>query len=346
MPQGLKKGFVVLGIESSCDETACALVEDGRKILSNVIDSQIELHRLYGGVVPELAGRNHVVAIDRAAKQAVKDAGADFSDVDAVAVTRGAGLVGCLLVGVSYAKALAYSLGVPLVAVNHIEAHMCANYLDTDAEPPYLCLLASGGHTALVHVVGYNDYRVVSSTVDDAAGEAFDKVARTLGLPYPGGPQIDWLSTSGKPVFDLPSPLLKNGNLSYSGLKTAVVNLMHNVAQRGEKLPAEDVCASFSRAALEPLLSLAEKHLKRLGLKTLALAGGVAANGYLRGRAESLARKNGFKLLLPEKKLCTDNGAMVASQGYFLLAEKGVNCDLTLNAEPTLRLRGDRPSRR
>ncbi|MFR5988602.1 MAG: tRNA (adenosine(37)-N6)-threonylcarbamoyltransferase complex transferase subunit TsaD [Christensenellales bacterium] len=194
--------------------------------------------------------------------------------------------------------------------------------------------------------MGYNDYRVVSSTVDDAAGEAFDKVARTLGLPYPGGPQIDRLSTSGKPVFDLPSPLLKNGNLSYSGLKTAVVNLMHNAAQRGEKLPAEDVCASFSRAALEPLLSLAEKHLKRLGLKTLALAGGVAANGYLRGRAESLARKNGFKLFLPEKKLCTDNGAMVASQGYFLLAEKGVNCDLTLNAEPTLRLRGDRPSRR
>lgn len=346
MPQGLKKGFAVLGIESSCDETACALVEDGRRVLSNVIDSQIELHRLYGGVVPELAGRNHVMAIDRAAKQALADAGADFSDVDAVAVTYGAGLVGCLLVGVSYAKALAYSLGVPLVAVNHIEAHMCANYLDTDAEPPYLCILASGGHTAVVHVAGYNEYRVLSSTVDDAVGEAFDKVARTLGLPYPGGPQIDRLSESGKPVYRLPSPLLKNGNLSYSGLKTAVVNLMHNAAQRNETPDAADICASFSRAAIDPLLLLAEKYLKRLGLKTLALAGGVAANGYLRGEARRLAERTGIRVLLPEKKLCTDNGAMVASQGYFLLAEKGVNCDLTLNAAPTLRLRGDKPSRR
>lgn len=346
MPQGLKKGFAVLGIESSCDETACALVEDGRRVLSNVIDSQIELHRLYGGVVPELAGRNHVMAIDRAAKQALADAGADFSDVDAVAVTCGAGLVGCLLVGVSYAKALAYSLGVPLVAVNHIEAHMCANYLDTDAEPPYLCILASGGHTAVVHVAGYNEYRVLSSTVDDAVGEAFDKVARTLGLPYPGGPQIDRLSESGKPVYRLPSPLLKNGNLSYSGLKTAVVNLVHNAAQRNETPDAADICASFSRAAIDPLLSVAEKHLKRLGLKTLALAGGVAANGYLRGEAQKLSQRTGIRVLLPEKKLCTDNGAMVASQGYFLLAEKGVNCDLTLNAAPTLRLRGDKPSRR
>lgn len=346
MPQGLKKGFAVLGIESSCDETACALVEDGRRVLSNVIDSQIELHRLYGGVVPELAGRNHVMAIDRAAKQALADAGADFSDVDAVAVTCGAGLVGCLLVGVSYAKALAYSLGVPLVAVNHIEAHMCANYLGTDAEPPYLCVLASGGHTAVVHVAGYNEYRVLSSTVDDAVGEAFDKVARTLGLPYPGGPQIDRLSESGKPVYRLPSPLLKNGNLSYSGLKTAVVNLVHNAAQRNEALDAADLSASFSRAAIDPLLLLAEKYLKRLGLKTLALAGGVAANGYLRGEARRLAERTGIRVLLPEKKLCTDNGAMVASQGYFLLAEKGVNCDLTLNAAPTLRLRGDKPSRR
>lgn len=346
MPQGLKKGFAVLGIESSCDETACALVEDGRRVLSNVIDSQIELHRLYGGVVPELAGRNHVMAIDRAAKRALADAGTDFSDVDAVAVTCGAGLVGCLLVGVSYAKALAYSLGVPLVAVNHIEAHMCANYLGTDAEPPYLCILASGGHTAVVHVAGYNEYSVLSSTVDDAIGEAFDKVARTLGLPYPGGPQIDRLSESGKPVYRLPSPLLKNGNLSYSGLKTAVVNLMHNAAQRNEALDAADLSASFSRAAIDPLLSVAEKHLKRLGLKTLALAGGVAANGYLRGEAQRLSQRTGIRVLLPEKKLCTDNGAMVASQGYFLLAEKGVNCDLTLNAAPTLRLRGDKPSRR
>lgn len=248
--------------------------------------------------------------------------------MDAVAVTRGAGLVGCLLVGVSYAKALAYSLGVPLVAVNHIEAHMCANYLDTDAEPPYLCLLASGGHTALVHVVGYNDYRVVSSTVDDAAGEAFDKVARTLGLPYPGGPQIDRLSTSGKPVFDLPSPLLKNGNLSYSGLKTAVVNLMHNVAQRGEKLPAEDVCASFSRAALEPLLSLAEKHLKRLGLKTLALAGGVAANGYLRGRAESLARKTVSNCFFPKKSYVRTTEQWSLRRGISCLRKKASTATL------------------
>lgn len=346
MARLLKKGFVVLGIESSCDETACALVEDGRKVLSNVIDSQIELHKLYGGVVPELAGRNHVTVIDKVVKQALTDASVDFSAIDAVAVTYGAGLVGCLLVGVSYAKALAYSLGVPLVAVNHIEAHMCANYLDTDAEPPYLCILTSGGHTAIVHVVGYNDYRVLSSTVDDAIGEAFDKVARTLGLSYPGGPQIDRLTATGKAVYKLPSPVLKNGNLSYSGLKTAVINLVHNATQRDEEINTPDLCMSFSQAAIDPLLTLAEKHLKKLGLKTLALAGGVAANGYLRKEAQKLGQKLGVRVLLPEKKMCTDNGAMVASQGYFLLAEKGVNCDLALNAEPTLRLRGDKPSRR
>lgn len=346
MTTELKKGFCVLGIESSCDETACSVVEDGRRILSNIIDSQIEIHRDYGGVVPEIAGRRHVETIDRVAKRALAEAGLTFSAVDAVAVTYGAGLAGCLLVGVSYAKALAYALRVPLVAVNHIEAHMCANYLGTDVEPPYLCLLASGGHTAIIAVEGYCDYRVLCSTVDDAAGEAFDKAARVLGLPYPGGPQIDRIASTGKSVFRLPSPILKNGNLSYSGLKTALVNLVHNAAQRGETLSVPDVCASFSQAALDAPLNLAEKHLKRFGYGTLALAGGVAANNYLRRKATELANRLNVKVLLPEKKLCTDNAAMVAAQGYFLLRERGANCDMSLNAMPTLRLRGDRLIRR
>ena len=334
----------VLGIESSCDETAAAVVKNGREILSNIVLSQIDIHRLYGGVVPEIASRNHVEAIDRVVEQALTDAKLTLKDVDAVAVTYGAGLVGALLVGVSFAKGLSQATGLPLIAVNHIEGHICANYLTyPDLEPPYLCLLTSGGHTSVVEVVGYDAYDVICSTVDDAVGEAFDKVARVLGLPYPGGPQIDRLAREGQAVYKFHSVVTSNGNFSYSGLKTAVINLVHNAEQKGEVLNKADVSASFTTAAIDGLIDRLKEEVTKRHAKTVAVAGGVGANSYLRSRLKEF-EADGIRVCLPTLSLCGDNAAMIASRGYCSYIKKQF-ADLTLNAVPTLKLRGEKPKR-
>ncbi len=332
----------IMAIESSCDETAAAVVKNGREILSNVVLSQIDIHRLYGGVVPEIASRNHVEVVDRVVKQALADANLRLSDIDAIAVTYGAGLVGALLVGVSYAKGLSQALGLPLIAVNHIEGHVCANYLTyTDLTPPYTCLLTSGGHTAIINVLDYENYNVVCSTVDDAVGEAFDKVARVLGLPYPGGPQIDRLAQQGKPCYSFHSVITSNGNFSYSGLKTAVINLLHNAEQKGERLSSADVAASFTRAAIDGLVDRLQQEVTASGAHTVAVAGGVAANSYLRSRLSDMQR-SGLRVCLPKLSLCGDNAAMIASRGYYSYIDNQF-ADLTLNACPTLKLRGEKP---
>ena len=335
----------VLGIESSCDETAAAIVKNGREILSNVVLSQIDIHRLYGGVVPEIASRNHVEVVDKVVKQALCDANLTLSDIDAVAVTYGAGLVGALLVGVSYAKGLCQAAKIPLVAVNHIEGHICANYLTyPDLEPPYMCLLTSGGHTAIVEVVGYDTYDVICSTVDDAVGEAFDKVARVLGLPYPGGPQIDKLAQQGNAVHKFHSVVTSNGNFSYSGLKTAVINLVHNAQQKGEVLNKADVAASFTRAAVDGLIDRMHEEVTKRNATTIAVAGGVGANSYLRARLTEFEAR-GIRVCLPTLNLCGDNAAMIASRGYYSFVN-GEFANLSLNAVPTLKLRGEKPNRK
>lgn len=337
-----KKDICILGIESSCDETAASVVKNGREILSNVVLSQIDIHKIYGGVVPEIASRNHVEAIDKVVRQALDDAHLSLCDIDAVAVTYGAGLVGALLVGVSYAKGLCQASGLPLIAVNHIEGHICANYLTyPDLEPPYTCLLTSGGHTAIVNVIDYDDYQVVCSTVDDAVGEAFDKTARVLGLPYPGGPQIDKLSVNGSPCYKFHSVVVSNGNFSYSGLKTAVINLVHNAEQKGESVNKADIAASFTRAAIDGLVERLQQIIAENGEKTIAVAGGVGANSYLRSRMKQLEER-GLRVCMPTLSLCGDNAAMIASRGYYMF-QKGEFADLTLNACPTLKLRGERP---
>ncbi len=342
---GADKDILILGIESSCDETAASVVKNGREILSDAVLSQIDIHRLYGGVVPEIASRNHVETIDKVTMKALSDAGVSLSDIDAVAVTYGAGLVGALLVGVSFAKGLCQASGIPLIAVNHIEGHICANYLTyPDLCPPYLCLLVSGGHTAIVRVNDYDDYEVAASTVDDAAGEAFDKTARILGLPYPGGPQIDRLAARGEAVYPFHSVVISNGNFSYSGLKTAVVNTVHNARQKGETIIAENIAASFNKCAVDGLIDRTREELNKSRLTTVAVAGGVAANSYLRGRLAEF-EKDGIRVCLPKLSLCCDNAAMIASRGYFMYKD-GNFASLELNAMPTLKLRGERPSRK
>ena len=336
------KDIYILGIESSCDETAASVVKNGRVILSNVVLSQIDIHKLYGGVVPEIASRNHVEAIDKVVQQALADAGLTLKDLDAVAVTYGAGLVGALLVGVSYAKGLCQASGLPLIAVNHIEGHICANYLTyPDLEPPYLCLLTSGGHTSIVNVLDYDSYDVICSTVDDAVGEAFDKVARVLGLPYPGGPQIDKFSKQGESKYKFHSVVVNNGNFSYSGLKTAVINLVHNAEQKGETLNKADVAASFTVAAIDGLVDRLQQVVDKGDIKTIAIAGGVGANSYLREQVKRFEAQ-GLRVCMPTLSLCGDNAAMIASRGYYMYL-KSKFADLTLNACPTLKLRGNRP---
>lgn len=339
-----KKDIYILGIESSCDETAASVVKNGREIVSDVVLSQIDIHRLYGGVVPEIASRNHVEVIDKVVGKALADANLTLRDISAVAVTYGAGLVGALLVGVSYAKGLCQASGLPLIAVNHIEGHICANYLTYhDLEPPYTCLLTSGGHTAIVNVVDYDCYDVVCSTVDDAVGEAFDKVARVLGLPYPGGPQIDRLAQEGQPVYKFHSVVTSNGNFSYSGLKTAVINLVHNAEQKGERLDKADVAASFTHAAIDGLLARLAAVVQANGVNTIAVAGGVGANSYLREQLAKFEAK-GKRVCLPKLSLCGDNAAMIASRGYYMYL-KDEFANLSLNACPTLKLRGEKPNR-
>ncbi len=338
----IDKDIYILGIESSCDETAASVVKNGREILSNAVLSQIDIHQLYGGVVPEIASRNHVEAVDKIVKRALTEAGIALKQIDAVAVTYGAGLVGALLVGVSYAKGLCQASGLPLIAVNHIEGHICANYLTyPELEPPYMCLLTSGGHTAVVKVLDYDKYDVLCSTVDDAVGEAFDKVARVLGLCYPGGPEIDKLACLGNPVYKFHSVVVSNGNFSYSGLKTAVINLVHNAEQKGESINKADVAASFNTVAVDGLIDRLRQETKANGLKTVAVAGGVGANSYLRRRMQEFEQEC-YKVCMPKLSLCGDNAAMIASRGYYMYLQSEF-ADMTLNACPTLKLRGEKP---
>ena len=336
----------ILSLETSCDETAAAVIENGRKILSNVVFSQIDLHELYGGVVPEIASRAHMEACDRVIDQALKEAGMSLGEIDAVAVTKGPGLVGALLTGVNCMKGLAYAAGKPLIGVNHIEGHVSANYLThPELEPPFLCLVVSGGHSHLVEVADYGKYRLIGQTADDAAGEAFDKAARVLGLPYPGGPRMDVLAEDGDPeAFVLPRPKTAGEyDYSFSGLKTAFINTVHGIEQRGEPLPKADLAASFRRAVCRELMEKAELLLKEIRLSrkdqgiSFALAGGVSANRELRRMAAEMCDRQNVKLYMPAVSLCTDNGAMIGSAAYYRLMQ-GETAGLDLNAEPALRL--------
>ena len=331
----------ILSLETSCDETAAAVIENGRKILSNVVFSQIDLHELYGGVVPEIASRAHMEACDRVIDQALREAGMKLEEIDALAVTKGPGLVGALLTGVNCMKGLAFAAGKPLVGVNHIEGHVSANYLShPDLEPPFLCLVVSGGHSHLVEVADYGDYRLIGQTADDAAGEAFDKAARVLGLPYPGGPRMDVLAEEGNPeAFELPKPKTAGKyDYSFSGLKTAFINTVHGIEQRGEPLPKADLAASFRRAVCRELTGKAELLLENTGRPVrFAMAGGVSANRELRRMAQEMCTRRKVKLYMPEIPLCTDNGAMIGSAAYYRLM-RGEIADLSMNAEPALRL--------
>ena len=330
----MKKDILTLGIESSCDETSVSVVKNGREILSNIIDTQIPIHEKYGGVVPEIASRNHIEAISRVTKKALEDANVKFEDIDAITPTYGPGLVGALLVGLSYAKALSFAINKPLVGVNHIQGHIAANYITyPELKPTFLCVMTSGGNTQLVHVKNYTEFEVLGKTRDDAIGEAFDKVARVVGLGYPGGPKVDKLAKEGNPnAIELPKTHFDNLDFSFSGIKTAVINLHH----KNPDVNKADLCASFEKTVTEILLENAEKALKQTGLKTIALAGGVSANSYIRNEFLKL-EKQGIKVYMPDLKLCTDNAAMIASAGYYNFID-GKSNSLDLNAIPNLKL--------
>lgn len=337
-----KNAITILGIESSCDETSASVVVDGTKVLSNIVNSQIDIHKQYGGVVPEIASRNHIEAIDSVVKQALQQANVTLADIDAVAVTYGAGLVGALFVGVSFAKGLCQASNIPLIAVNHIEAHICANYITSpQLKPPYICLLTSGGNTAIVKVVDYDTYEVLASTVDDAVGEAFDKVARVLGLPYPGGVYVDRLAQQATNPYKFHSVVTDNGNFSYSGLKTAVINTVSNSRQKGIEPNHSDICLGFTMSAIDGLVEQTIKHCQRHNLYQIAIAGGVSANSYLRAEMDKL-RPKGYTVYMPDLSLCGDNGAMIGARGYYSYI-KGEFADLSLTACPTLKLRGQKP---
>ncbi|NLZ87979.1 MAG: tRNA (adenosine(37)-N6)-threonylcarbamoyltransferase complex transferase subunit TsaD [Clostridiales bacterium] len=336
-----KKDVRILAIETSCDETAGAVVQNGRSILSNVIHSQVEAHRVYGGVVPEIASRAHVEVLDQVIEKTLLEAGIkSFDDMDAVAVTAGPGLVGALLAGVSYAKGLAFALDKPLVAVNHIEAHICANYLThADLEPPFICLVASGGHSHLYHVQDYDQYRLLGCTQDDAAGEAFDKSARVLGLPYPGGPNLDVLAETGSDAAcPLPRARVEGKyDFSFSGIKTAFINLVHAAEQKGQSLNKADLAASFRRAVVDQLLEKTMLAAADIGEKAVAVAGGVSANRLLRHAMQQACMEQQHRLYLPELALCGDNAAMVGAAAYHVL-KAGAVAGLQLNAQPSLRM--------
>lgn len=328
------KDILTLGIESSCDETSVAVVKNGREILSNIIDTQIPIHEKYGGVVPEIASRNHIEAISRVTMLALKEANVEFKDIDAITPTYGPGLVGALLVGVSYAKALSYAINKPLVGVNHIQGHIAANYLTyKELKPPFLCLLVSGGNTQIVYVKDYTEFEVLGKTRDDAIGEAFDKVARVVGLDYPGGPKVDKLAKEGQANIKLPKTHFENSlDFSFSGIKTAVININHNT----KDINKADLCASFEKTVTEVLIENIEKAVAQTGMKSLAIAGGVSANSYIRSEILKLESAN-LKVFMPDLKLCTDNAAMIASAGYYNFAS-GRRDELNLNAVPNLKL--------
>ena len=332
----------ILAIESSCDETAAAVVEDGINVITNIINTQIDTHKRYGGVVPEIASRMHIENITGVIDKALSDAGLTFEDIDAIAVTYGPGLVGALLVGVSTAKGLSFALGKPLIPVHHIKGHICANYIaNPDFKPPFVCLVASGGHSHIVHVKDYNTYEVLAKTCDDAAGEAFDKVSRVLGLGYPGGPAIQKAAEEGNPDA-IRFPRVNMGedgfDFSFSGVKTAVINYIHNAEQKGEEVNKADVAASFQEAVVDVLSGHLIDCAKKCGVEKIALAGGVASNAPLRRRIEERAKANGFEFNCPPPILCTDNGAMIGCAAYYAY-KNGEIAEPYLNAEASLPLK-------
>lgn len=339
--KGRCENMNILAIESSCDETAAAVVQDGRKVLSNIISSQIEIHKLYGGVVPEIASRKHIEKVIQVVDEALKEATLTMGEIDAVAVTYGPGLVGALLVGVSAAKSIAFAHNKPLIGVHHIEGHISANYIDNEElEPPFLCLVVSGGHTNLVIVKDYGEYEVLGKTRDDAAGEAFDKVARAIGLGYPGGPKIQKISEEGnKDAIAFPRAKVADNpfDFSFSGLKSSVLNYINSCEMKGEEINKADIAASFQEAVVDVLVSHTIEGAKQLGFKKIAMAGGVASNTVLREEMKEACERRGFMFYHPSPILCTDNAAMIGAAAYYDY-KKGLISDLTLNAVPSLKL--------
>lgn len=335
-----KKDVTILAIETSCDETAAAVVKNGREVLSHSMFTQIAIHAEYGGVVPEIASRNHLEKLPYVVDDALKQAGMTFKDVDALAVTAGPGLVGALLTGVSYAKAAAYAAGKPLIAVNHMEGHIAANYITfPELEPPFICLVVSGGHTEIVRAEGYGNYKLLGSTRDDAAGEAFDKVARALGLPYPGGPNLQKLAEQGDPHrYEFPRSFRgeKHLDFSFSGIKTAVINMLNTMEMKGEKYDPADIAASFQRTVTELLVKNTFIAAQRSGLNKIAIAGGVSANAELRRCAQAEAEKRHMELYVPKLLYCTDNAAMIGAAAYFELKKTATAAPLNLNADPSM----------
>ncbi len=330
----------ILAIESSCDDTSCAVVVDGRFCLSNIVSSQIDIHTRFGGVVPEVASRNHITAIDNVVRLALEKANCTFQDIDAIAVTYGAGLVGSLLVGVSYAKGLSYALKKPLIAVNHIYGHIASNYLTfSELKPPFICLLVSGGHTAIIKVRDYNHHEVIGETLDDAVGESFDKVARVLGLGYPGGPKVSKLAETGEPNIEFVKPNDTLGyNFSFSGKKTAVINYIHKLEQKGEAIPKENICASFEKMVVDELTEKTIHACKDFGFQQVVIAGGVSANKQLRDELAKKAKANNIKCYVPDFEYCTDNAAMIGSAGYYAYIAGIGLADLKLAPNPSLSL--------
>ena len=333
------KDIYILGIESSCDETAAAVVKNGREVLSNIISSQIAIHRKYGGVVPEIASRKHIEHILPVIDTALAEANVALADIDGIAVTYGPGLAGALLVGLSAAKSLAWATGKPLLGVNHLEGHVFANFLnDQTLEPPFLALVVSGGHTALLKITGYNHFELLGQTRDDAAGEAFDKIARVMGLPYPGGPEIEKLARAGDPqAIDFPRAMLDDPfQFSFSGMKSAVINYLHNEAQAGRPVDKADVAASFQAAVTDVLVQKSVGAIQATGMKDIVVAGGVSANKTLQEKLAAAAEKVGARLVHPTPILCTDNAVMIACRGYYLYTA-GEIAPWDLNADPSLK---------
>ena len=332
---------LIMAIESSCDETAASVVKNGREVLSNVISSQIDLHTLYGGVVPEIASRKHIEKIDQVVTQALEQASVTWDDIEAIAVTYGPGLVGALLVGVSYAKSLAWALKKPLIGVHHIEGHISANYIENkELEPPFMCLVVSGGHSHLVKVSDYGEYEILGRTRDDAAGEAFDKVARAIGLGYPGGPKIDKVSYDGNPLaIDFPRARVAGNeyDFSFSGLKSAVLNYLNSMTMKGEEISQADVAASFQQAVVDVLVGHSMTALEEYGFDKFAIAGGVASNSHLRKAFEEACEQRGVTFYRPSPIFCTDNAAMIGVAGYYEYM-KGMRSGWDLNAVPNLKL--------
>ena len=331
--------MICLGIESSCDETAVAIIQDGRKVLANVVSTQIPIHKKFGGVVPEIASRKHLTNIAFVVKQALDDANLDFKDIDYIGVTYGPGLIGALLVGVAYAKSLAYALNIPIVPTHHIAGHIAANYLTyPELKPPFMALVVSGGHSHLIYVKDYTEFEIVGKTRDDAVGEAFDKVARVLGLPYPGGPEVSKLAREGKFTYNLPKTKFENYDFSFSGIKTAVINIAH---KEGEKLNRADLACSFEQTVTDELVQNCMQAMKDLKINKVVLAGGVSANLVLRDKLKRVSKERGYEFYLPDLKYCTDNAAMISSAAHYnYISGKYYNIEdkLDLNAVANLKI--------